>query len=109
MQIDKQVLQVLVLPHFFNQIVGGLKQASLTNNSESWIFVTGSVKTGHNSIFLNSCLLNIYNLLSQVYPLAKFQLHMAITVGVTALQSSNNRKINCTARKINYRRLQKWL
>ena len=51
MQIDKQVLQVLMLPHFFNHIVGGLKQASLTNNSESWIFVTGSAKTGHNHIF----------------------------------------------------------
>ena len=44
--------------------------------------------------FSNSCLLNIYNLRSQVYPLAKFQLHMLITFGVTALQSSNNRKIN---------------
>ena len=29
-----------------------------------------------------------------MYPLAKFQLHMPITLGVTALQSSNNRKID---------------
>ena len=41
-----------------------------------------------------SCLLNIYDLLSQVYPLAKCQPHMPITSAVTALQSSNNRKIN---------------
>ena len=44
--------------------------------------------------FSNSLLLNIYNLLSQVYALAKFQPHMATTFGVTALQSSNNRKID---------------
>ena len=59
------------------------------------IYVTGSAKTGH---FSNSCLLNIYNLLSQVYPLAKFQLHMLLTLGVTALQSSNNRKIDLYSR-----------
>ena len=29
-----------------------------------------------------------------MYPLAKFQLHLLITLGVTALQSSNNRKID---------------
>ena len=29
-----------------------------------------------------------------MYPLAKFQLHMPITLRVTALQSSNNRKID---------------
>ena len=39
-------------------------------------------------------LLNIYHLLSQVYPLAKFQPHMPITFIVTAPQSSNNRKNN---------------
>ena len=46
--------------------------------------------------FSNSLLLNIYNLLSQVCALAKFQLHsiMATTFGVTALQCSNNRKID---------------
>ena len=55
--------------------------------------MTGFAKTGHKRIFFsNSCLLNIYNLLSQVYPLEKFQLHMPIILGVTALQSSNNRK-----------------
>ena len=39
-------------------------------------------------------LLNIYNLCSQLYPLEKFQLHMPNTLGVTTLQSSNNRKID---------------
>ena len=55
--------------------------------------VTGSMKTQHNRAFFKFLLLNIYNLLSQVYPLATFQLYMLITFGVTALQSSNNRKI----------------
>ena len=44
--------------------------------------------------FSNSCLLNIYNLLSKVYPLVKFQPHMLIYFGVTALQSRNNRNID---------------
>ena len=56
--------------------------------------MTGSAKTGHNRIFSEFLLLNIYNLCSQVYPLAKFQVHMPNTLGVTALQSSNNRKID---------------
>ena len=61
--------------------------------------------------FSNSLLLNIYNLLSQVYALAKFQPHMAKTFGVTALQSSNSRRSICTASigKINYMHLQKQL
>ena len=46
------------------------------------------------AFFPNSCLLSIYNLCSQVYPLPNFQLHMPNTLGVTALQSSNNRKID---------------
>ena len=52
--------------------------------------------------FLNS---NIYNLLSQVYALAKFQPCMPTTFRVTALQSS---KIICTVSngKIIYRCLQ---
>ena len=58
------------------------------------LIVTRSAKTGHNHTFSNSCLLNTYNLLSQVYPLAKFQPHIQITLGVTVLQSSNNRKID---------------
>ena len=33
-------------------------------------------------------LVDIYNLLSQVYLLAKFQLHMPKTLGVTALQNN---------------------
>ena len=44
--------------------------------------------------FSNSLLLNMYNPLSQMYALAKFQPHMATTFEVTALQSSNNRKID---------------
>jgi len=42
----------------------------------------------------NSCLLNIYTLHSYVYLLAKFQIHILITYGVIALQSSNNRIID---------------
>ena len=57
-------------------------------------YVTGSAKTRHNSAFFEFLLLNIYNLHSQVCLLAKFQPHMPITFGVTALQSSNNRKID---------------
>ena len=55
------------------------------------LFVTGSAKIGHNA---NSCLLNIYNLHSEMYLLAKFQVHVLITQEVTALQSSNNRTID---------------
>ena len=44
--------------------------------------------------FSNPLLLNIYNLLSRVYALAKFQPCMPTTFGVTALQSSSNRKID---------------
>ena len=57
------------------------------------INMNGSAITGHNRIFFpNSFLLNIYNLCSQVYLLEKSELHMENTLGVTALQSSNNRK-----------------
>ena len=35
--------------------------------------------------FPNSLLLNIYNLLSQLYALAKFQLHMAVSVTVLSI------------------------
>ena len=61
--------------------------------------------------FSNSLLLNNYNLLSQVCALAKFQPCMATTHGVTALQSSNNRRSIYTAsiENINYMRLQKRL
>ena len=44
--------------------------------------------------FSNPLLLNIYNLLSQAYALAMFQPCMPTTFGVTALQSSSNRKID---------------
>ena len=44
--------------------------------------------------FSNSLLLNIYNLLNQVYALATFQPYMPTTFTDTALQSSNNRKID---------------
>ena len=56
--------------------------------------MTESAKQDIIAYLLKSWLLNIYNLLSQVYLLAKFQLHMPIALGVTALQSSNNRKID---------------
>ena len=56
--------------------------------------VTESVKTRHNGAFSNSLLLNIYNLLSRMHAQAKFQPCMPTTFGVTALQSSSNRKID---------------
>ena len=56
--------------------------------------MTGSVKPDIIAYFLNSCLLNIYNVLSQVYSLSKFQPHLPITFRAIALQSSNNRKID---------------
>ena len=43
--------------------------------------MTGSAKTQHNRAFI----LNIYNLLSQMYALETFQ---PITLGVTALQTT---------------------
>ena len=46
--------------------------------------MTRSAKTG--------AFFDVYNLLSQVYALAKFQPCMPTTLGVTVLQSSNNRK-----------------
>ena len=44
--------------------------------------------------FSNPLLLSIYNLLSRVYALAKFQPCLPTTFQVTALQSSSNRKID---------------
>ena len=75
------------------------------------VIVTGSAKTDTIVHFSNSCLLNIYNILSQVYPLAQLQPHMPITFRGTALQSSNNRKIDLTTsiRKINYKHVLKRL
>ena len=45
-----------------------------------------------------------------MYVLARFQLHILITFGVTALQSTTEQSI-CTASigETNYRRVQKWL
>ena len=83
--------------------------AEVTSNSEKmWPDLRKLDTIVH---FSNSCLVNIYNLHSQVYSLAKIQSHMSITFGVTALQSSNNRKLICTASigKINSRRLLKRL
>jgi len=45
------------------------------------------VKTGHNDIFFKF-----------LYLLAKFQLHIPITYGVTSLQSSNSRTIDLYSR-----------
>ena len=56
--------------------------------------VIGSAKTRHNDAFSNPLVLNIYNLLSRVYALAKFQPCIPTTFGVTTLQSSSNRKID---------------
>ena len=72
-----------------------MRRSLVLSNSVTYIYiyVTGSVKTQYNHAFLKF-LLNIYNLRSQVYLLAKFQPHMPITSGVTVLQSSNNKKID---------------
>jgi len=54
--------------------------------------------------------IQVYNLSSQMYVLAKFQPDMPITLVVMALQSGNKKKGSiCTASiwKINYWRLQK--
>ena len=75
-------------------------------------FVTGSAKTRHNrEFFSNSCLLNIYNLLSQVYALEKFQPHMPLTFRVTANKVATTERLICTAsvKKINCRHLLKQL
>jgi len=56
--------------------------------------VTGSAKTDIIAHFSNSILLHFYNLHTQMYMLAKFQLHILKALEVTALQSSSNRKIN---------------
>ena len=58
------------------------------------LYVTNLQKPNTIAYFSNSCLLNIYNLFSQVYSLATFQPHMSIPFGVTVLQSSNNTKID---------------
>ena len=44
--------------------------------------------------FSNSILLHFYNLHTQMYMLAKFQLRILKALEVTALQSSSNRKID---------------
>ena len=44
--------------------------------------------------FSNSILLHFYNLRTQMYMLAKFQLRILKALEVTALQSSSNRKID---------------
>ena len=76
------------------------------NNMHFYKIVTGSEKTQHNRAFFKFLFINLF---SQVYPLAKFQPHMSITLGVTALQSSNNRNIDLYSkyREINCRCLQK--
>ena len=56
--------------------------------------MTGSVEPNIMAHFSNSLLLNIYNLLSRVHALAKFQPCMLTTFGVTALKSSSNRMID---------------
>jgi len=62
------------------------------------LYVTGSAKPNTIMHFSISCVLNVYNLHSQVYSLARLQLHIPITLGVTALWSSSNRKINLYSR-----------
>ena len=60
--------------------------------------VTRSAKTQHNGIFF------IYNLLSQMYALAKFQPRMPITFGVTVVTIDRSIR-TASIGKIKYRRL----
>ena len=62
--------------------------------NENKTYVTGSAKTRHNSAFSNYILLHFYNVQTQMYVLAKFQLRILKSFEVSALQSSSNRKIN---------------
>ena len=64
--------------------------------------MTGSAKTRHNSAFFN---FHFYNLHTQMYVLAKFQLCILKAFEVIALQSSSNRKIDLYIkwREKNYR------
>ena len=57
-------------------------------------YVTRSAKTRHNRAFSNSILLQFYNLTTQMYMLAKFQLRILKAFEVTALQSNSNRKVD---------------
>ena len=53
---------------------------------------TDFLRPGHTIVhFSNSSLLNINNLLSQMYDLAKFQPHTPITLGVMAQQQQKDR------------------
>ena len=54
-------------------------------------YVTGPAKTRHDNAFFK---LHFYNLHTQMYILAKFQLHILKAFEVIALQSSNKRKID---------------
>jgi len=58
------------------------------------VCIVTPAKTQQNHAFLNSSLLNIFNLPKQMYALAKFQPDMPIALGVIALQSSNSKKID---------------
>ena len=69
-------------------------------------YVTRSVKTLHNCIFFKLWIIIIY-----LAALAKFQTHISISFGITALETSNNRKINLYSKnkESKYRHLQKQL
>ena len=55
------------------------------------VYVTGSTKTRHKSTFFKFHFINLH---VQMYLLAKFQLSILKAFDVTAVQSSNNRKID---------------
>ena len=69
-------------------------RANFSGFKRAQLFVTGSVKTRHNSAFSNSILLHFYNLPTQLCVLAKFRLCILKAFEVTVLQSSSNRKID---------------
>jgi len=61
------------------------------------------MKTNTMMHFSNLSLLNIYNLPSQMYTLVKFQPDMPIILGVMALQSGNNKKIDLYSKHWEYK------
>ena len=77
---------------------GDLEMQYLSLHNCDWICKNPT----QSCIFFEFLFINIYNLLSKVYDLAKFQPHMPITLGITAIQTE---KSICTASigKINYR------
>jgi len=74
-----------------------------------YVYVTDLQTQDIMTYVSNLCLLNIYNLPTQMYVLAKFQLHMPVTFGVLALEVETTEKLIYTVSMGKYRCLHKWL